>query len=170
MNGARQRAGSGTLVGAAIVACLSLLGPAPAPSQPVSSWSADSAQVHDGVLRFLTAFEHLEWETFSASFADEATVFFPAPEPPELHVGRAAVEARFRVVFDAIRAARPEGPPYHRLEPQDLRIEPAGARAALVTFHLRNPERIARRTILWGETPGGWRIVHLHASNAAPVP
>lgn len=156
------------LMGIAIISGLALVCPRSGTAQTAASWAADSAAAHAAVTRFLTAFENLDWEAFRTSFDDEATVFFPAPEPPDLHVGRAAIETRFRIVFEGIRGSAPEGPPFHKLEPQDLRIEPAGATEALVTFHLRNESRVARRTLLLRETAEGWRIVHLHASNAVP--
>jgi SnoaL-like protein len=101
--------------------------------------SPDSVAVGAAVTRFLTAFENLDWETFRACFDDSATVFYPTPEPP---------------------------PPFHRLEPEHLAIDCVGSTIAVVTFQLRNSERLARRTLVFQKTePGGWRIVHLHASN-----
>jgi ketosteroid isomerase-like protein len=131
------------------------------------SHAADTAAIQAALTRFLTAFENLDWDAFRASFADDATVFFPLPEPPARFDGHAAVEARFRAVFDAIRAGHPNGPPFHRLIPEDLRIDPLGHDAAIVTFHLRNAERVARRTIVFRRTAQGWKIAHLHASNVA---
>ena len=57
---------------------------------------------------------------FMACFAEDATVFFPAPEPQERVTGKAAIGGRFQLVFDAIRKGASGGPPYHRLQPQDL--------------------------------------------------
>jgi len=37
--------------------------------------------------------------------------------------------------------------------------------AAVTSFHLRNDERTARRTIVFKRVDGAWRIAHLHASN-----
>jgi ketosteroid isomerase-like protein len=125
--------------------------------------------VKAALTRFLTAFENLDWDAFRASFDEDATVFFPAPEPPQRFEGRAAVEAQFQRVFGGIRAAAPSGPPFQRLVPEDLRIEQIGANAAVATFHLRNAQRIARRTIVFKRTSRGWRIAHLHASNVAPM-
>jgi len=42
-----------------------------------------------------------------------------------------------------------------------------GTNVGVASFHLRNEERIARRTIVFTLTPLGWRIAHLHASNVA---
>jgi hypothetical protein len=36
---------------------------------------------------------------------------------------------------------------------------------AVVSFHLRNSERIARRTLVMKKARGAWLIAHLHASN-----
>jgi ketosteroid isomerase-like protein len=128
-------------------------------------WKVDSTAVHAALIRFLRAFENLDWETFRMSFADDATVFFPIPEPPERATGRPAIEAQFRGVFDHIRRANPGGPPFQSLVPEDLRIERIGRDAVLVTWHFRNAARLARRTILMRRDTVGWRIVHLHASN-----
>jgi hypothetical protein len=130
-----------------------------------NSWNIDSANVHNALKSFLTAFENLDWETFRKSFDDQATVFFPLPEPPERFEGRAAYEARFWLVFSQIRKSAPNGPPFHRLNPENLHIENLGHQAVLATFHLRNSERIARRTIVFQKTGGTWLIRHLHASN-----
>jgi hypothetical protein len=37
--------------------------------------------------------------------------------------------------------------------------------AAIASFVLRNRERVARRTIVFRDDHGTWRIVHLHGSN-----
>ena len=131
--------------------------------------ASDSAAVHAAVTGFLRAFEDLDWPRFHAAFSDDVTAFFPMPEPPRRFVGRAAVEAQFQRVFAAIRAAAPAGPPYQRLPPVDLVIEMLGDGTALVSFELRNAERIGRRTLVMRREAGAWRIVHLHASNV-PVP
>ncbi len=133
------------------------------------SWSADSIAVHAALGKFLTAFENLDWEPFCASFDDDATVFFPPPEVQERLDGRAAYEAGFRRIFDAIRPNNPNGPPFQSLKPEDLRIDSLGPGVALASFHMRNGERIARRTIVFRERNGVWRIAHLHASRK-PVP
>jgi len=36
-----------------------------------------------------------------------------------------------------------------------------------VTFHLRNAERIARRSLVLERAGGEWKIAHLHASSVA---
>ena len=131
----------------------------------------DSVAVAAALRRFLTAFENLEWEPFRAAFADSATVFHPAANTPGRVTGRAAVDSTFRAVFADVRAHAAGGPPFHRLTPVDLRIQPLAPGVVLVTFELRNAERLGRRTVIFGRERNAWRIVHLHASNiATPAP
>ena len=132
-----------------------------------ASQVAPDPAVRAALTRFLTAFENLDWDVFRASFDDDATAFFPTPEPPQRFEGRTAVEAQFQQVFRSIRAAAPSGPPFQRLVPEDLRIEQIGADAAVATFHLRNEQRLARRTIVFKRAARRWRIAHLHASNVS---
>jgi ketosteroid isomerase-like protein len=127
------------------------------------------AEAMHAVRQFLSAFERLDWPVFAAAFADDATVFFPPPAPPGRFTGRAAYESEFRNVFDTLRAARPAGPPFHRLDPEEPAIEMLAPDTALITFLLRNDQRIARRSLVLVHRGGRWLIQHLHASNA-PVP
>ncbi len=130
--------------------------------------SPEESAVRAFVLEFLQAFENLDMPRFIDCFADDATVFFPVPEPPSRVDGKAAIRARFEAVFAAIRRGAPDGPPYHRLVPEDLAVQAVGGESAVATFHLRNAQRIARRTLVLRRDGERWRIVHLHASNAAP--
>ncbi len=127
--------------------------------------SAARADVERTVKEFLTAFERLDWERFRAAFDDDATVFFPVPEPPHRFTGRAQFEPQFKKVFTAIRASNPGGPPYHRLKPDDLTVEILAHDVALASFLLTNEERTARRTLVLVRRQGKWLIHHLHASN-----
>jgi ketosteroid isomerase-like protein len=127
--------------------------------------AGDRQEIEQATARFLASFENLDMPAFIACFAEDATAFFPAPEPPERVAGKAAIRSRFQRVFDAIRKGASGGPPYHRLEPQDLQIQSLSADTAVVSFHLRNSERIARRTLVMKKVRGTWLIAHLHASN-----
>src|SRR5262250_1203843 len=101
---------------------------------PQSQLTAEkvSQEVQGAVTRFLTAFENLDWETFRNSFQDDATVFFPVPEPPQMFDGRASYEKQFEKVFASIRASAPKGPPYQSLVPQNLKIKILAENVALV--------------------------------------
>jgi ketosteroid isomerase-like protein len=120
--------------------------------------------------KFLCAFENLDMHQFIACFADNATVFFPMPERPERVEGKLAIQQRFEQVFASIRSTAKSGPPFHHLAPEDLTIQIMPGRTAVVSFHLKNSERIARRTLVLINTNGEWLILHLHASNVPIEP
>jgi len=124
----------------------------------------DRAAVEAFTRKFLRAFEDLDMAQFITCFAEDATVFFPVPEPPERVRGKQAIRQRFEHVFAVIRNTATSGPPYHHLVPEDLSIELSG-NTAVVSFHLRNEQRIGRRTLVLTKVNGKWLIRHLHASN-----
>jgi uncharacterized protein (TIGR02246 family) len=131
--------------------------------------SADRAAIEAFTRNFLRAFEDLDMKQFIACFADDATMFFPMPEPPERVQGKHAIQQRFEHVFASIRRTAKSGPPFQHLVPEDLSIQLLNGKIALVSFHLRNEERIARRTLVLTNANGQWFILHLHASNAPIV-
>jgi ketosteroid isomerase-like protein len=130
----------------------------------------DSVAVANALRRFLTAFENLDWPAFRAAFSDSATIFQPAPQMAERVTGPRGIDSTFGSVFAEIRSHAPSGPPYQRLAPRDLRIEPLSPGFVLVTFHLRNSERLGRRTVIFRKEGSEWLIWHLHASNLPPKP
>jgi uncharacterized protein (TIGR02246 family) len=149
------------VVAIALLAMSSPLGYATEPSKE----SADRAAIESFTRKFLHAFEDLDMKQFIACFADDATVFFPMPEPPERVDGKRAIQQHFEKVFASIRSGAKSGPPFHHLVPEDLAIRLMSEQTAVVSFHLRNEERIGRRTLVLINTDGQWLILHLHASN-----
>jgi ketosteroid isomerase-like protein len=129
----------------------------------------DRQAVEEAVAHWLGSFENLDMPVFIDCFTDDATIFFPsfvpAPDIPERVAGKAAVRSSFEQIFAAIRKGASGGPPYHRLQPEDLQVQLLGTDSAVVTFHLRNSERIARRTFVMRKVQGAWLVAHLHASN-----
>jgi ketosteroid isomerase-like protein len=128
--------------------------------------SGNRAAIEAFTRKFLRAFENLDMKQFIACFADNATVFFPMPEPPERVQGKQAIQQRFERVFASIRSSARSGPPFHHLVPEDLSIQLVPGDTAVVSFHLRNEERIGRRTLVLRKMNDQWLIIHLHASNA----
>jgi len=59
---------------------------------------------------------------------------------------------------------RISGPPYHSLEPKDLRVQIFGD-TAVTTVHIERDGILRRRSIVLAKRNGSWRIVHLHASS-----
>jgi uncharacterized protein (TIGR02246 family) len=152
----------------AIVTAIAFL----AVSSPFASADETANETDDHVAieaftrEFLHAFEDLDMKQFIACFADDATAFFPMPEPPERVQGKQAIQERFERVFASIRSTAKSGPPFHHLTPEDLLIHLMPGHTAVVSFHLKNEERIARRTLVLTKMNGQWLIIHLHASNA----
>ncbi|MBO0695966.1 MAG: DUF4440 domain-containing protein [Verrucomicrobia bacterium] len=147
------------------IALLSASSPLTGATEP--NESGDRAAIEAFTRKFLRAFEDLDMQQFIACFADNATVFFPMPEPPDRVEGKREIQQRFEQVFATIRGTAKSGPPFHHLAPEDLAIQLMPGQTAVVSFHLRNAERTARRTLVLANTNGRWLIVHLHASNAS---
>jgi ketosteroid isomerase-like protein len=158
-----------SVIGGALVVAATMGTPyARAQSRPqlaASTPEADSVAVAAALHQFLVAFDNLDWPAFRAAFSDSATVFHPAPEMAERVTGPRGIDSTFRAVFADIRAHARGGPPYQRLEAVDLRIQPLAIGTVLVTFELRNAERLGRRTFVFRKEGSTWRIFHLHASN-----
>ena len=139
-----------------------LLSPATGAASPVGPPPEAEATLR----KLLSAFENLDYEAFVVLFAEDATLFFPTPEPPQRFEGRAAIGEHFRSVFNRIRqTSEVKSPPYQKLVPEELAWQVYSRDTAIAIFHLRNEERIARRTVVLVLRNGGWRVVHLHASN-----
>ena len=144
----------------------------PAFAAPGSALTEENTAVTRLVQRFLQAFEQLDMPNFIACFADDATVFFPPPEPVGRFSGKEAIKTQFGQVFAAVRkASTRSSPPFHRLVPEDLKVQLLDDRTAVVTFQLSNANRSARRTLVLEKLRNAWLIVHLHASNVSiPLP
>src|SRR5688572_21421285 len=135
------------------------------PQANVPPADSDSAAVRKAAEAFIEAFNNLEWEKFSRSFSDDATVFFPFSQVPRRASGRAEVEGVFKLFFDDLRKRKP-GPPYQNIVPQEVMVQMLG-NAAVVTFHLVGGDSVSRRTLVYQKQKGEWLITHLHASNVA---
>ena len=120
-------------------------------------------EIKQAAQRFLTAFDHLNWEAFSRLVAQDVTVIMPWPSFPNRLDGIAEVEAVFRPFFETASQER-TGPPYLNLEPQGLQIQ-AFNEVGLVTFHLSEEDHFGRRTLIFEKRENHWLLVHLHASN-----
>ena len=123
------------------------------------------AEVRKTLAEFIQAFDNLDWDRFRNAFADDACVFYPR-EFPHRADGRAEFEKFFQRVFDHIRGNK-TAPPYMDIQPKDLRVQMAGT-VAVISFHLDDrPGFLNRRTVVLQKQAGGWKIIHLHASEVA---
>jgi ketosteroid isomerase-like protein len=113
---------------------------------------------------FLRAFSRLDLNAIHDCFAPEATAFFPVEHQPTRLDGRDAIAKAFASVLARLRAT---GHTSLTIEVEVLVIHEFGE-TAVATFHIRG-EHLSRRTVVLHRRTDGWRIVHLHASNA-PLP
>lgn len=123
----------------------------------------------EALMAFLRAFEDCDLPRMEAAFARDATCFDRAPREP----GDLARYRRKTGMPDGMRQLAMNlpksaaGPPYQRLDPRNLACETYGE-IALCTFELDGADGLGRRTIVLRRQEGGWKIIHIHASNVYP--
>ena len=135
--------------------------------------SQEQQEVHDTLARFIRDFNNFDMDIVASYFADDATLF---PRTFMSDSGTADMvltdycredgPGPFKSLekFAAELSAQSSGPPYMNLEPADTEIQVFGE-TAIVTFHLHDPGRHARRTFIFIKRNNDWKIIHLHASN-----
>ena len=136
------------------------------------SWATDRSDTESpqkAFERFVAAFNALDWDSFRACFADDASVFNPEiPEVVSLHRldRRESIENTFRAVFDA--SSRGGASPH--IVPERVRIQRFND-TAIVTFEFpRSVDSFGRRTVVLHRQGDSWLIVHIHASNVHTHP
>jgi ketosteroid isomerase-like protein len=149
-----------------LCACLFLCLSLPAHSQQQNL--SDEAAVKLAAENFVDAFNNLDWDRFEASWAQDATVFFPMDGQPKRVEGRGAIIAIFRSLFESL-PERAEGPPYLSIQPLNTNVQMLGD-SAVVSFHLGESGPWNRRTIVFARHEDRWLIAHLHASRLAAPP
>lgn len=118
----------------------------------------------DALHSFLNAFAQFQLDEMMAWWADDATAFFPAEHQRERLGGKAAVRAAFAQLIARQQAA---GMMQLTISVEDMQEQESGD-VAVISFHLCG-EPLCRRTFVLRHGADGWRIAHLHASNAPPV-
>ena len=149
----------------AALCTLSLVLAAPVQSRPLHGTQAQPDGIEQMMDGFLTAFSNRDVVTFSAYFADDATMFFPpsAFDPPSGRVhGREGIAKGFEALYARTGPARNPG---GRIVPQDLHIQRLGD-AAVVTFLLGSDSVRGRRSFVLRRNGTTWKIVHLHSSTS----
>jgi ketosteroid isomerase-like protein len=123
-------------------------------------------QVHAALMGFVQAFDNLDWPTFRACFAPDATMFHPAAPNTKRVDTREQFDQAWQGVFERIRkTSGRNAAPYMQLHPENLQITMLSPDVALATFHIFNKAEIDRRTIVFKRYGDAWKIVHIHASN-----
>ena len=124
--------------------------------------SQNSIEVMQSASKFLDAFNHFEWQSFKESFTDDASIFFPTHDYPARISGRKEFEKVWLEMFPEFR----NNPNKDSLtiSPKNMLVQLYGT-TAIMSFHLGEPVGDQwRRTIVWVNRDGKWKIAHLHAS------
>jgi ketosteroid isomerase-like protein len=117
--------------------------------------------VRETLDKFFRAVESFELDRIAPYFEEDAQMFSPLGAYPARLDGRGAIMAQFKAIAEAMKQL-----PSMKIDPQDLVVRELGD-IALVTFHLKLPGPLHRRSIVLRKAGGGWRIAHIHASTAS---
>jgi ketosteroid isomerase-like protein len=121
--------------------------------------NSDVRETLDG---FLRAVESHDLDRITPYLEEDAQMFSPLGTYPARLDGRAAVMEQFKAISEAMK----QMPTPIRLDPQELVVREFGD-VALVTFHLKLPGPLHRRSFILRKRDGRWRIAHIHASIAS---
>lgn len=109
---------------------------------------------------FMEALNALDAEAMASYFADDITGFVPIAQPQRAD-GKAAMTAIFREFAAQTKVTTPR----LHLVPENMVVESSGD-FGVVSFEMRTPAMVNRRTFVFRRTDGKWLIVHMHASNS----
>jgi ketosteroid isomerase-like protein len=128
------------------------------------------SQVTDQALatlnQFLAAVMSQNLEKIMGFFHEDAQMFSPLGTYAARLDGRAAIGQQFASIMEAIKSQPGGG---IKIEPLDIDARELGPNAVLITFHLRLPGPLHRRSFVITKGASGWRIAHIHASIASPT-
>lgn len=128
--------------------------------------SQATEQALETLNQFLAAVMSQKQDRIMAFFNDDAQMFSPMGSYAARLDGRGAIGKQFESILELIKG-QPGG--NLKIEPQDLDARELAPTAVLITFHLRLPGPLHRRSFLMMKGASGWRIAHIHASIASPT-
>lgn len=107
---------------------------------------------------FMEALNALDADHMATYFTDDITAFVPLAQGERVN-GKAAVVEIFRRYCETTKKTTART----NIVPEDLAIDRNGD-AAIVTFNVRSPDSVQRRTFVFRRGGGKWLISHFHAS------
>jgi ketosteroid isomerase-like protein len=116
--------------------------------------------------QFLEAVMSQNHERIMGFFNEDAQMFSPMGAYAARLDGRSAIGKQFESILELVKAQPGGG---IKIEPQDLDAREFAPNAVLITFHLRLPGPLHRRSFVMTKGASGWRIAHIHASVATPA-
>jgi ketosteroid isomerase-like protein len=123
---------------------------------------ASNTSVRETLDGFFRAVESRELDRIAPFFEEDAQMFSPLGTYPARLDGRPAILDQFKAISEALR----QMPTPIRIDPQEMAVREFGE-IALVTFHLKLPGPLHRRSFILRKRDGRWRIAHIHASIAS---
>ena len=124
--------------------------------------SAES-QVRTAMNGFMSALNALDATAMATYFADDITAFVPTAQTDRAE-GKGAVSRIFSTFVERTKPTTAK----LSLVPEAMTVEASG-NLGLVTFQIREPATVRRRTFVWRKVKGNWLIAHFHASDVALV-
>ena len=121
--------------------------------------NSDVRETLDG---FFRAVEARDLDRIAPYFEEDAQMFSPLGTYPARLDGRAAIMEQLKAISEALK----QMPTPIRIDPQELVVREFGD-IALMTFHLKLPGPLHRRSFVLRKRDGRWRIAHIHASIAS---
>ena len=115
--------------------------------------------------QFLAALGASDPAGIEAVITADASMFLLAATGREAVRGSVAIVARFSRMFELIRDS---GTPAPRFVVEDFHVVELGPDYRLAESMVRAGEEIGRRSLVFRREADGWRILHMHASNATP--
>jgi len=125
----------------------------------------DSIELSGRMMAFINALNNLNWEDFRSFFDQDATAFLES-DTLTLLEGKSGIEKMFKPIFEET-PKNVKGPPYLHLQPLNMNFYLQND-MAIVSFHLKRGNTIARRTFVWKKRQKTWLIIHLHGSAVKP--
>jgi ketosteroid isomerase-like protein len=116
--------------------------------------------------QFLEAVMSQKLDRITPFFNEDAQMFSPMGTYAARLDGRDAIGKQFASILEFVKG-QPGG--NLKIEPQDIDARELAPNAALITFHLRLPGPLHRRSFVMTKGASGWRIAHIHASIASPT-
>jgi uncharacterized protein (TIGR02246 family) len=124
----------------------------------------DNSDVRETLDGFFRAVESRDLDRVTPYFEEDAQMFSPLGTYPARLDGRAAIMEQFKAISEALK----QMPTPIRIDPHEMVVREFGD-IALVTFHLKLPGPLHRRSFILRKRDGRWRIAHIHASIASPA-
>ena len=116
------------------------------------------ASVRETLAGFMNVLNGLDLEGIASYFADDVRAFVPLRQAERVD-GKPAVVEIFRRYVDVTKKTTSRTD----IVPEDVVVDMSGD-LAVVSFNVKRPDEVARRTLVMRWNGSRWLITHMHAS------